>query len=191
MSHRAHVAHHSKGRLRLRVPSAKGDSASLQKIAQSLAPIPGVREVTLNEILGTITIHYESQEPADFCRHLTKGEGTHRAAFQVPVPTTEADEAIEMWEKEAAFLAEHSHSAKLFFGLFKRLDTELKKATNNNVDLKVMAPLGLAIYAFLELGFEVATPVWLTLGLFSFNHFITIHTPSSPGTKPSLPSDRL
>ena len=34
MRHRAQIAHHTKGRLRIRVPSAKGDPAALEAIAQ-------------------------------------------------------------------------------------------------------------------------------------------------------------
>jgi len=91
---------------------------------------------------------------------------------------------MEMLEKEAEFLSSHSHSAKIVFEGLRKFDAGLKKATNNNIDLKVLAPLSLAVYAFMELGFEAATPVWLTLGVFSFNHFVTLHT-QTPTTHPA------
>jgi hypothetical protein len=50
--------------------------------------------------------------------------------------------------KEAEFLSSHSHSAKVLFDMLRKFDAGLKKATDNNVDLKVLAPLGLAVYAF-------------------------------------------
>jgi hypothetical protein len=93
------------------------------------------------------------------------------------------DEAMDRLEKEAEFLASHSHSAKALFDALRKFDVGLKKATDNNVDLKVLAPLALAAYAFVELGFEAATPVWLTLGVFSFNHFVALHT-QRPTTHP-------
>jgi hypothetical protein len=186
MRHRAQVAHHSKGRLRIRVPTAKGDAAALQKISQALAPVPGVREVSVNEAIGTITVHYDPERHVDLHRHLSEPEGSHHEALYVPPPEpprTEVDEALEMLEKEAQFLSSHSHSAQALFELIRKCDIELKKATDNNLDLKVLAPLGLAVYAFLELGFEAATPVWMTLGLFSSNHFVTLHT-QKPTTHP-------
>jgi len=89
-----------------------------------------------------------------------------------------------MLNNEAEFLSSHSHSAKMLFDMLRKFDVGLKRATDNNADLKVLAPLGLAVYAFLELGFEAATPVWLTLGVFSFNHFVTLHT-QTPTTHPA------
>jgi len=86
-----------------------------------------------------------------------------------------------MLEREAEFLASHSHTATAVMDGVKRLDLEIKKATNNAVDLKVIGPLVLAAGAFMELGIAAATPVWLTLGLFSFNHFIELHTPHPDG----------
>ena len=54
MRHKAHVAHHTKGRLRIRVPSAKGDPAALQEIARTLSPVMGVSEVIVNETTGVV-----------------------------------------------------------------------------------------------------------------------------------------
>lgn len=192
MRHKAHVAHHTKGRLRIRVPSAKGDPAALEEIKRSLSPIPGVSEVVVNDAIGTITVHYDPDCHVDFHRHLSEGEGSHQETLHMPPPPSrtaplalsEVDEAMEMLEKEAEFLASHSHSAKAVFDMLRKFDVGLKKATDNNLDLKVLAPLGLAVYAFMELGFEAATPVWLTLGLFSFNHFVTLHT-QTPTTHPA------
>ncbi len=35
-------------------------------------------------------------------------------------------------------------------------------------------PLGLAAVTFIEIGATAATPVWVTIGLFSLNHFIEL-----------------
>jgi hypothetical protein len=187
MRHRAQIAHHSKGRLRIRVPSAKGNPAALEEIRNSLAPVKGVHEVIVNHAIGTITVHYDPKHHVDFQSHLNQAEGSHQEHLDVPPsfsPVSEVDEAMEMLNKEAEFLSSHSHSAKVLFDMLRKFDAGLKKATDNNLDLKVLAPLGLAVYAFLELGFEAATPVWLTLGVFSFNHFVTLHT-QTPTTHPA------
>jgi hypothetical protein len=195
MRHRAHVAHHTKGRLRIRVPSAKGDPAALEEIKRSLSPVPGVSEVIVNEAIGTITVHYDPDQHVDFHRHLSEAEGSHQETLQMapppssPSPLSEVDEAMEMLEKEAEFLSSHSHTAKALLEMLRKFDVGLKKATDNNLDLKVLAPLSLAVYAFMELGFEAATPVWLTLGVFSFNHFVTLHT-QTPTTHPAPPQPK-
>ena len=188
MRHRAHVAHNTKGRLRIRVPSAKGDPAALEEIKRSLSPLPGVSEVKISEATGTVTVLYDPARHIDFHNHLASAEASHQETLHVsakpPAPVlSEVDEAMDMLEKEAEFLSSHSRGAKALFDALRKFDIGLKKATDNNVDLKVLAPLGLAVYAFMELGFEAATPVWLTLGVFSFNHFVTLHT-HPPTTHP-------
>ena len=177
MPHDAHVAHHVKGRLRVRVPSAKGNPKVLEAIKRSLTPLTGVNEVVVNEAIGTITVHYDPKRHADFHKHLS-GEGHHKKMMTLPAPPvlSEVDEVAETLAKEAEYLSSHSHTAKFFVDLIRKCDLELKRASDNQLDLKVLAPLGLAIYAFLEMGFEASTPVWLTLGLFSFNHFVDLHT---------------
>ena len=90
-----------------------------------------------------------------------------------------------MIEHEAEFLAEHSDFAKAIFDWVNALDRSVKRATNNSIDFKVIAPLVLAVGAFLELGVTASTPVWLTLGLFSFNHFVDLHIP--PPQRPAIP----
>jgi hypothetical protein len=92
-----------------------------------------------------------------------------------------------MIEKEAEFLASHSHTAEALFKFGRQVDHEVKKATGNTVDLKVLTPLALAIAVFLELGASAATPVWLTLGLFSFNHFVELHTHPADGNHDHQP----
>jgi hypothetical protein len=196
MRHRAHVAHHSKGRLRIRIPSAKGNPEALEAIKRSLEPVHGVSKVTVNEAIGTVTVNYDPDAHDDFHEHLSTADGSHQEHLhlhQTPEQQglrSEVDECVEALEKEAEFLSSHSHTAKIVFDLLRKADLALKQSTGNNIDLKVVAPLGLAVYSFLELGFEAATPVWLTLGLFSFNHFVTLHT-QHPPTHPSPKKEQL
>jgi hypothetical protein len=176
MKHRAQVAHHSKGRLRIRVPSAKGDPEALEAIKQALTTVTGVQEVLVNESIGSITINYDPDLHDDFHEHL-HGDGHHKSVVALSAPrVTEIDEIADQFEREAEFLAEHSHTAKVAFEFLHKCDLALKRATGNTVDMKVLAPLGLAIYAFVEMGIEASTPVWLTLGLFSVNHLVDLHT---------------
>jgi hypothetical protein len=188
MRHPAHVAHHSRGRLRIRVPSAKGDPAALESIRQSLASVKGVQTVDVNESIGSVTVNYDPAVHPDFHEHLANEESAQRAVSLSPPPRLQDMEDLdEMFENEAAFLAERSHSAKLLFDWMNGLDRGIKSMTGNAVDLKVIAPLALAVGAFMELGITAATPVWLTLGLFSFNHFVDLHSHNKPAS-PEAPA---
>jgi hypothetical protein len=57
----------------------------------------------------------------------------------------------------------------------KQLDKDIKRSTNNNLDLKIMVPVALAGVTFLEIGAAAATPMWITLAIFSLNHFVELH----------------
>ena len=52
----------------------------------------------------------------------------------------------------------------------------MKLTTGNAIDLKVLLAGGLAAYTFWEIGAEAATPMWVTLALFSLNHFAELHS---------------
>jgi hypothetical protein len=88
----------------------------------------------------------------------------------------EIDKIADKIEAEAEFLAAHSRLARTTVDFFKAFDRELKLATSNNLDLKIVLAGGLAAYTFLEIGAHAATPMWVTLGLFSLNHFAELHT---------------
>jgi hypothetical protein len=180
--HVAHLAHHSHGRMRIRVPSAKGDAEELEAIRRSLSNLPFVNEVKVTESLGSITIHYDPSRHGELHQYLTAQE-TEQSLSLESVPKLESAPKLadlshvdEMIEREAEFLARNSHTAKAIVELVRRADHELKRVTGNAVDLKVVFPLALAVATFVELGVTAATPVWLTLGLFSFNHFVEMHT---------------
>jgi hypothetical protein len=176
MRHAAHVAHHSRGRLRIRVPAAKGNPAALEKIRESLAKVSGVKGVEVSESIGSVTIHYDPRQHANFEEHLAS-EGSQEVVSVCREPSVgDLEDVPAMIEHEAEFLAEHSHAAKVLFDWANGLDRTIKRMTGNAVDLKVIAPAALAVGAFMELGVTASTPVWLTLGLFSFNHFVDLHS---------------
>jgi hypothetical protein len=54
----------------------------------------------------------------------------------------------------------------------KRADREIKVATGNVLDLKMVLAIGVVGFTIFEVGATAATPVWVTLSLFALNHFI-------------------
>lgn len=157
--------------MRLKIPSGKGNETLFEEIRQSLAVAPGIHEIIVNSATSSVTVHYA----VDVHPELHMSLGQHQDHFEVHTPpSTKLDDMTHMVEAEAEFLAEHSHSAKAVVNFCRNLDREVKKATGNSVDLKVLVPLGLAVVTFVEIGAAAATPVWVTIGLFSINHFIEL-----------------
>jgi hypothetical protein len=172
----AHVVHHIPGRLRLKLPGAKGDPAFLDKVREALAPLEGVEEVIVNSVTGSVLVHYDADNFEDFHEDVHEHATRHKV-FVVAPPKLEMDDTYDKLEREAEFIASRSHSARAIVDFLKNLDVQLKKASDNSVDLKVIVPLGLAVYSMFGIGLAAATPVWVTLGLFSFNHFLELHAP--------------
>jgi hypothetical protein len=92
-----------------------------------------------------------------------------------PPAITEVDELEEKLEQEAEFLAAHSKIALALVNVVRRFDRTIKMATGNMLDLRVLLPLGLAVWAFLKSGSRLGTPLWLTLGISAFNSFVALH----------------
>jgi Heavy metal associated domain 2 len=175
-SHRVRTAHRTRGRIRLAVPNFKGDPRSLEDIKKAIAPMHGVRQVDVNSTTGSVTVHYDPALYGKFHDQLA-AQGEASGAFNLDPPTFgEGGELIKNVEAEAEFLSRHSETARTIVDSFGALNQVVKRATDNNIDLKVLLPLGLAVYSFLEIGVEVSTPLWLTLGIFSFNSFVALHT---------------
>jgi hypothetical protein len=169
------VAHQVPGRVRMKIPSAKGNTELLRQISETFAVIPGIEEVTVNPLTGSVVLHYDVDRHDEFHGRL----GHHAPGFP---PPTEIDQLADKIEREAEFLARNSDTARAVVDFCKKLDREIKVATNNSFDLKIafaVAVIGVTVF---ELGATAATPVWLTLAIFAVNHFIEMHAP--PGAAP-------
>jgi hypothetical protein len=88
---------------------------------------------------------------------------------------------------EADFLAQNSRSARAIVDLFKKCDREIKLASGNMVDLKIVLAMGIIGVTVLEVGATTATPIWLTLTIFSVNHAIEMHQPHRQAAAVSAP----
>src|ERR1700757_2840058 len=61
MALHAYVQHSIPGRLRLRLPAAKGEEQELRQISSAIAKTEGIDQVEYNPITGSILIHYSSE----------------------------------------------------------------------------------------------------------------------------------
>lgn len=168
------IAHQTSGRVRMKIASAKGNPELLKKISETFGVIPGIERVAVNSVTGSIILHYDSNSrlvDEKLAKNiLSQGHGT--------MPGSEIDELARKIESEAEFLAQRSEAARIVVDLFKKLDREIKLATNNLIDLKIVLAVGVIGLTILEMGANAATPVWLTLAIFTFNHFVELRQSS-------------
>jgi Heavy metal associated domain 2 len=172
------IAHQVPGRIRMKVPSAKGDSALLAEIQKTFSAIPGIEDVVVNPETGSVVLRYDRRRHADFHAGFTHRFNEHHGghpAHHRP-PSNEIDALATKIQEEADFLAEHSDAAKAVVDFCKHWDREIKTASGNLVDLKIVLCIGLVGFTIFEVGAAAATPVWVTLTLFGLNHFIEMQS---------------
>ena len=171
--HKAHIAHKVAGRIRMKVPAAKGDPGILAAYQQAFSAVPGITQVKVKAETSSIVIHYDPAREQEIEQHFQANLGHSMEVAERP--GDEIGEIARKIEAEAEFLAERSELAKATVEFFKKFDRELKLATGNTIDLKILLAGGLAVYTFFEIGADAATPMWVTLALFSLNHFAELH----------------
>jgi copper chaperone CopZ len=180
MTHKAQVIHHIPGRMRVKLPQMKGKSEALAKVKQSVCQMPGVTSVDTNTTTGSVLVNYDPKAFDQFQSSLADHAETQSLFSLKPLELTELDEMADKVEGEAEFLAEHSELARSVVNVCKQLNDEVKRSTRNMVDLKVLVPLALAVYTFTRQDPNLSTPLWVTLGIFSVNSFITLHVHQPP-----------
>jgi Heavy metal associated domain 2 len=180
------IAHQVPGRVRMKIPAGKGNPDLLKQISEVFGAIPGIEQITVNPTTGSVVLHYDADRHDEFHGTFNEHYAAHGAANRSAAghgaangalrgADTELDKLTSSIEAEAEFLASHSHSARAVVDFVKKIDREIKMATNNTVDLKILFAAGIIAFTVLEVGATAATPVWVTLAIFTVNHFIEMH----------------
>ena len=174
IKHVLRMEHQTLGRVRMKFSSAKGNPQLLDEIGKKFAGIVGVESCEVNPITGSVVLLYDKRRHDDFHDDLSRHCEEHHGGATPRPPGTQLDDITRKIEDEAEFLAEHSHAAKSVVHICKYVDRHIKLATGNTVDLKIGLAGGIVALSLLEMGAFAATPVWLTLGVFSLNHFVEL-----------------
>jgi hypothetical protein len=176
------IAHQVPGRVRMKIPAGKGNAELLKQISEVFGVIPGIEEVVVNPTTGSVVLHYDTDRHDEFHGSFREHYAAHGAsngrmqgAGIMHGADTELDKLTHSIEEEAEYLARHSHTARVVVDFVKKLDGEIKRATNNNIDLKIVFAAAIIGFTVLEVGATAATPVWVTLAIFTVNHFIEMH----------------
>ena len=120
-------------------------------------------------------LHYDVDQHDEFHGRLEHHTGGHHR----PAPTNEIDQLASKIQQEAEFLAENSHTARVIVDFFKETDKQIKAASSNTVDLKIVLATAIAGFTIFEVGANAATPVWVTLAMFGLNHLIEANSPEA------------
>jgi Heavy metal associated domain 2 len=172
------IEHQVPGRVRMKIPAGKGNPELLKQISEVFGVIPGIEEVTVNPTTGSVVLHYDTDRHDEFHGSFRQHCDAHHAAHGIDGSRgtdTELDKITHSIEEEAEYLARHSHTARAVVDFVKMLDREIKSATNNNIDLKIVFAVTIIGFTVFEVGATAATPVWVTLAIFTVNHFIEMH----------------
>jgi hypothetical protein len=189
MKHKAHLAHRTHGRMRMKIPSAQGNQALFDHYRQVFSALPGVESVDTRPDTGSIVLHYDPRQRMEFecslydcCEqhhivppHAHPHHHHHHQSHHDERPGDEIEHMARRIQAEAEYLASHSHSAKVLVDFFKDMDRQIKVSTNNAIDLKIVLAAGLTALTILEIGAHAATPMWVTLAIFGLNHFAELH----------------
>jgi Heavy metal associated domain 2 len=170
-----YIAHQVRGRVRMKIPAAKGNPDLLRQISETFAAVPGIEQIAINPATGSMVVHYDADRHDEF--HGGLQHHYDRAPDDERPPKTEIDDLARKIEAEAEFLSRHSDSARAIVDFFRSVDHEIKVATNNTIDLKIVFAAAIIGFTVVEVGATAATPVWVTLAIFGLNHFIEMHTP--------------
>ncbi len=170
------IVHQVPGRVRLKVRKGKSHPELLALYQDLFSKMPGVASVEARPDSGSLILHYDVRQEKVFSDQFGQLCQSHAIQGAAPRLGDEVEQIASKIEAEAKFLAERSEFAKNTVDFFKKVDYELKVSTDNVLDLKVVLVGGLAVYTFLELGAGAATPMWVTLGLFSLNHLAELQT---------------
>jgi hypothetical protein len=188
------IAHQVPGRVRMKIPAGKGNPELLKQISEVFGVIPGIEEVIVNPTTGSVTLHYDTDRHDEFHGSFQHHYDAHGASNGTHGADTELDKITHSIEAEAEFLARHSHTARAVVDFVKKVDHEIKRATNNNIDLKIVFAVAIIGFTVFEVGATAATPVWVTLAIFTVNHFIEMHerqTHHTTNTSPNLAPVRV
>ncbi|HTR85476.1 MAG TPA: hypothetical protein VMI56_13435 [Reyranella sp.] len=170
--HKLEIAHQIPGRIRMKIPSAKGNPEQLEAYKETLSLIPGIEQVEVNPATGSIVLKYDPNRHDDFHADFHDHCQEHHGHPHPRPPTNEIDALAAKIEQEAEYLAEHSRAARAFVDFCKNCDRQIRSASHNTLDLKMLLAMGVIGITVFEVGATAATPVWVTLALFGMNHFI-------------------
>lgn len=167
------IAHHVPGRMRLKVLGVRAEPEFFATVQHVIAGLEGVDKVRVNAASSSIVIDYS---PADTVFHFRLQDDPDVNSWL----SLQGDDALLAGIDEAVvsgshYLAQHSRLAEDLVSGAEQLDVRLRRASDGYLDLKLLLPLLFAAATSMRQARGRGTPMWLSLGTFAFNTFISLH----------------
>jgi len=168
----AYVTHRIPGRLRLKIPAAKGRMDLLQQVAVAARSASDIDKVECNPVTGSVLIHHSptASRSLETLTSILRSSTPRVSVYTRRSPTRGRSAAAGSGERTGPSVA-----ARSITSFFRNVDRGIREATDNEIDLKVLLPLAAGILGFLAFRRKAATPLWLTLMIFAFHSFLTLH----------------
>jgi hypothetical protein len=159
--------------MRLKVLGAPSEPEFFETVKAVIAGLQGVECVRVNAASASIVIDYS---PADTVFHFRLQDDPEVNNWLC----LEGDDALLAGVDEAVtdsshYLARHSRMAEGIVSGAEVLDNRLRQASAGYLDLKLLLPLAFAAATSMRQARGRGTPMWLSLGTFAFNSFISLH----------------
>ncbi len=151
----ARLSHATSGRLRIKVPSKKGDGAYFHSLKERLTQCGGVEGLSVNPVTGSVLVLHAAG--VDAIREYAEAQGLFRLSGNSPLPVSGA--ATPLSQRVALN--------------YESFDRRLRSMTGGEIDIPGMAfvvLLGLGIYQIGRGNF--AAPAWYTAWWYALNIFL-------------------
>lgn len=158
--------------MRIRIPSAKTDLEFLEQARAALAALPGVTDVSVNPITGSLLILHSPQSQQEFDHALASPSRKPLPFVLQAVSPPPRSSSVRRKRRKPAGRSELSHA---IVETVTELDDALRIATGGAMDLKLLVPIVMAGFGLTFLGRSRTTPIWLTLLMFAFTSFVALH----------------
>lgn len=146
----AAVAHRSRGRVRIKVPSKKGDQSYFSLLRERLLKHPGIKEVKVNPTTASALIIHELDDK-------TLGNiADDEKLFDLGV-----------------LVLEKAHLPGYLRDIFKGFDSKVKTFTGNELDVRTLTFLALLAVGAFQIGRgKTTTPPWHQAFWYALNIFL-------------------
>jgi hypothetical protein len=169
----ARIVHQVPGRIRIKVTGAREDSEYFAVVRRLISELSGVESVRVNATSSSIVVAYN---PSNLVFHFRLRESEKVSEW---LDLTGGDGMIAAMDDAVTtgirYLERHSRLAESVVSTAEQLDTSLRRASDGYLDLKVLLPLGIAAATSLHKARGKGTPMWMTMGIFAFNAFLSLH----------------
>lgn len=125
----AHIIHQIKGRIRLRIPDMRGDSAYFEQVGNKISALECLSQYNTNTITGCIVMHHPENDWSDVSEQL---------------------DALDLFEITEALIEDTPAMMPLLHGV-SRLDKAVAQGSAGRLDLRTITYIALLVLAIRQI----------------------------------------